>query len=463
MAADFRALLEQTADEALRFLEGLAGRRVGPAVTVEELRTALGGPLPDGPNHPNQVLARLVEAAEPGLVASPGPRYFGFVMGGSLPAALAADWLVSAWDQDAGLYVRSPAAAVVEEVAGEWLADLLRLPPRVSVGYVTGGQMANVTGLAAARHQVLAQVGWNVERRGLVGAPQMRVVVGAERHPTVDHALRMLGLGTDSTIVVPADGQGRMHADALADAVDRPGGGPLIVCAQAENVNTGAFDPLAVICDLAHAQGGWVHVDGAFGLWAAASRALRPLVRGAERADSWATDAHKWPGVPYDSGLAFCAHPQAHRAAMGIQASYLASGGEVRDSMDFTPECSRRARGLPIYAALASLGRSGVAALVERCCALAWRFATGLGGAEGVEIRNEVVLNQVLVRFLAVDGDHDTRTRAVIERVQREGTCWLGGTTWCGQTLMRISVTNWSTTPDDVDQSVAAILRCART
>ncbi|MGH8903246.1 MAG: pyridoxal phosphate-dependent decarboxylase family protein [Egibacteraceae bacterium] len=456
------SVLREAADEALRFLEGLGGRRVGPVATAEELRTALGGPLPDGPEYPDRTLARLAEAAEAGLVGTPGPRYFGFVVGGSLPAALAADWLASAWDQNAGLYIASPAAAVVEEVTGGWLADLLRLPSGISAGFVTGGQMANVTGLAAARHQVLAQVGWDVERRGLIGAPDVRVVVGEERHVTVDQALRMLGLGTDATIVVPADGQGRLRADALADVLDRPGSGPLIVCAQAGNVNTGAFDPLAVTCDLVHAQGGWVHIDGAFGLWAAASDALRLLVRGAEQADSWATDAHKWPGVPYDSGLAFCAHPRAHRAAMRIQASYLVPGGEARDNMNFTPEASRRARGLPVYAALRSLGRSGVAALVERCCAHARWFAASLGAAGGVEICNEVVLNQVLVRFLAADGHHDARTRAVIKRVQRDGTCWLGGTTWQGQALMRISVSNWSTTTDDVDRSVEAILRCAR-
>ncbi|MGH8930075.1 MAG: pyridoxal phosphate-dependent decarboxylase family protein [Egibacteraceae bacterium] len=450
-------LLRQTLEEALRFLHELPERRVGPAVTAGELREALGGPVPEGPTEASEVLAHLARAAGAGLVATPGPRYFGFVTGGSLPAAVAADWLASAWDQNAGLSVSSPAAGVVEEVTAAWLAELLGLPPEVSAGFVTGGQMANVTGLAAARHQVLAAAGWDVERRGLIGAPAVRVVAGEERHVTVDQALRLLGLGSDTLIRVPADGQGRMRADALADVLDRLDGDPLIVCGQAGNVNTGACDPVGVLADLTHGAGGWFHIDGAFGLWAAASEQSRSLVEGVERADSWATDGHKWLNVPYDSGLAFCAHPRAHRAAMSVQASYLVPGGDERDSQDFTPEASRRARALPLYAALRSLGRSGLAALVERCCALARRFATSLGTADGIEVCNDVALNQVLVRFW----DHDARTREVIRRVQAEGTCWMGGTTWHDQALMRISVSNWSTTEDDVDRSVEAILRCA--
>jgi glutamate/tyrosine decarboxylase-like PLP-dependent enzyme len=389
-------------------------------------------------------------------VTTTGPRYFGFVVGGSLPAALAADWLTSAWDQNAGLAVLSPAAAVVEEIAAGWLAELLGLPAGVSMGVVTGAQMAIVTGLAAARHDVLARAGWDVGRDGLTGAPRVRVLVGDERHVTVDQALRLVGLG--APVVVPADGQGRMRADALADVLDGLGDGPLIVCAQAGNVNSGAFDPLDAICDLTHDRGGWVHVDGAFGLWAAASNRLRALVAGAERADAWATDAHKWLNVPYDCGLAFCARPAAHRAAMSISASYLTPGGDLRDPNDYTPEVSRRARGLPVYAALRSLGRFGIAAMVDRCCAHARRFAAALAAADGVEVCNDVVLNQVLVRF----GDSDAVTREVIARVQEDGTCWMGGTVWKGKALMRISVSNWSTTEDDVDRSVEAILRCLR-
>jgi glutamate/tyrosine decarboxylase-like PLP-dependent enzyme len=392
-------------------------------------------------------------------MATPGGRFFGFVIGGSLPAALAADWLASAWDQNAGLYVAGPAASVVEEVCGAWLSELFGLPENISFGLVTGGQMANFTALAAARHHVLERAGWDVEADGLLGAPRVKVLVGEERHVTIDRALRFLGLGTSSLRPVPADEQGRMRPDALRSALAESSG-PTIVCAQAGNVNTGAFDPLDDICDAA--GDAWVHVDGAFGMWAATSPSLRHLVRGIERADSWATDAHKWLNVPYDSGLAFCAHPDVHRAAMGTQASYLvySEAGE-RDQLDWNPEASRRARGFPIYAAIRSLGRSGVADLVDRCCAHARRFAEALAREPGVEILADVVLNQVLVRFLDPGGDHDARTRTVIEAVQEDGTCWLGGTSWQGKAAMRISVSNWSTTTGDVDRSLAAILRAA--
>ena len=459
---DIRTLLDHTATQAADFLEGLPGRPVGPGATVAELRERFGGPLPDGPADPAKVVAQLAEAAEPGLVASAGPRYFGFVVGGSEPAALAADWLTAAWDQNAGLYALSPAAAVAEEVAADWLRDLLGLPAGASSGFVTGGLMANFTCLAAARSHVLASAGWDVERDGLGGAPPVSVVVGAERHVTIDIALRYLGLGAGRAKVVPADGQGRLRADALPGVLAACSG-PTIVCAQAGDVNSGAFDPLADVCRAAGEHGAWVHVDGAFGLWAAASPALRHLVAGAEQADSWATDAHKWLNVPYDCGLAFVAHPDAHGSVTAKTASYLvaAEGGE-RDPAGWTPEASRRARGFPVYAALRSLGRAGVVELVERCCAHARRFADRLGGEAGVEVRNEVVLNQVLVRFLDPAGDHDARTREVIRRVQDDGTCWLGGSTWQGSAVMRISVSNWSTTEEDVDRSVEAILRAAR-
>ncbi len=458
---DWKGPLDEAAAQALKHLTGLPDRPVGVQASVEELRASLGGPLPLVPTDPRDVVAELAAAADPGLVATPSGRFFGFVIGGGTPAALAADWLTAAWDQNAGLFAAGPSASVVEEVAGGWLTELLGLPPSASVGFVTGGQMANLTALAAARHEVLHRAGWDVERDGLTGAPAVRILVGEERHSTIDRALRFLGLGTHSATTIAVDDQGRMGSAALADELSRAGG-PTIVCTQAGNVNTGAFDPLGDICELAHDAGAWVHVDGAFGLWAAVSPALQHLVAGVERADSWATDAHKWLNVPYDSGIVVCANPAAHRAAMGIRASYLihAESGE-RDQMDYNPEFSRRARGFPVYASLRALGRSGVVDLVERCCALARRFAERLGAEADIEVLNDVVLNQVLIRFSAADGDHDAHTQRVVKRVQDEGTCWMSGTTWQGKTAMRISVTNWLTDEADVDRSVDAILRCA--
>jgi glutamate/tyrosine decarboxylase-like PLP-dependent enzyme len=448
-----RELLHATAGYASDFVESIGERPVRAEADVAALYDALGGPLPEQGLDPHAVIAALVEAAEPGVVGIPSGRYFGFVIGGALPAALAADWLTSAWDQNAGLYAGGPSAAVVEEVARGWLAELLGLPPHVSVAYVTGCQMAHVTALAAARHHVLARVGWDVERDGLAGSPTIRVVVGAKRHVTVDRALRLLGIGSSSLLVVPADEQGRMRVSEVPDL----SGAPTIVCGQAGEVNTGACDDLDAIAEAAAAAGAWFHVDGAFGLWAAVSPRLRRLVRGAERADSWATDAHKWLNVPYDSGLAFCAHPDAHRAAIGTTASYLlhARDARMRDEMDWTPEFSRRARGFAIYAALRSLGRAGVTELVERSCAHARRFAELLADG-GATILNDVVLNQVLVRF----GDGE-RTRELIDRVQADGTCWLSGTEWDGEHAMRISVSNWRTTAEDVERSAAAILAAA--
>jgi glutamate/tyrosine decarboxylase-like PLP-dependent enzyme len=447
-----RELFEHVARYASDFLETLDERPIAPEADVEELMHALGGPLQDEGMDPSAVVAALVEDATPGLVGIPSGRYFGFVIGGAMPAAVAADWLTSVWDQNAGLYVGGPSAAVVEEVCRGWLAELLGLPPDVSVAYVTGCQMAHVTALAAARHHVLAQAGWDVAQDGLGGAPPIRVVVGAKRHVTIDRALRLLGIGAASLEVVPVDDQGRMRVDEL-----RLGGGPTIVCGQAGEVNTGAFDDLDAIADLAAERGAWFHVDGAFGLWAAASPRLRGLVHGSERADSWATDGHKWLNVPYDSGLAFCAHPEAHRAAMSVTASYLVQGEDKRhrDQVDWTPEFSRRARGFPIYAAIRSLGRQGIAEMIERCCSNARRFAQALE-AGGATVLNDVVLNQVLVRI----GDGE-RTRETIARVQQDGTCWLGGTEWNGEHAMRISVSNFRTTPDDVDRSVAAIFAAA--
>jgi len=451
--------LERVGGYAPGFLASLAQDRVGESASLEELRAALGMPLQDGPLDPDTVVAELIDAAEPGVVRMGSGRYFGFVIGGTLPAALAADWLTSLWDQNAGLYAGGPSAAVVEEVAIEWLRDLLGLPEGVSAGLVTGCQMAHVTALAAARLDVLARHGWDANADGLAGGPPIRVVVGEERHVTVDRALRLLGIGASQIVVVPADEQGRMRVDGLREALAELDG-PLIVCAQAGNVNTGSFDPLEEISDAAAAAGAWVHVDGAFGLWAAASPRLRHLVAGSERADSWATDAHKWLNVPYDSGIAFCRHPEVHRAAMTVTASYLiqAEEGGPRDQVDWNPEFSRRARGFPIYAALRSLGRRGVGELIERSCVHARRFAELLAAEPGVEVLNDVVLNQVLVRF----GDSDGLTNAVVGRAQRDGTCWLSGTVWHGVGAVRISVSNWQTSEEDVERSVAALLRAAR-
>jgi len=456
---DWKGSLGEAFDQALAYLEGLPARPVPARAGLAELRAALGGPLPDRPREPREVVAALAEAAEPGVVASGSGRYFGFVVGGATPAAMAADWLASAWDQNAGLYVLGPAASVVEEVAAGWLAELLGLPAGVSAGFVTGAQMANFTGLAIALQEQLRRAGWDLAADGLWGAPRVRVLAGQARHGTIDRALRFLGAG--AVVAVDADDQGRMRPAALAAALAE-GDGPAIVCAQAGGVNSGAFDPLAEIIPAAHAHGAWVHVDGAFGLWAAASPALRHLVAGVERADSWATDAHKWLNVPYDSGIVFVARPEAHLAAFDKSAAYFVPGREgERDPDAYTPEASRRARGFPVWAALRSLGRSGVAELVERCCGHARRFADALGAADGVEILNQVVLNQVLVRFPDPGGDGDGRTREVIRRVQAGGTLWLGGTTWHDLAAMRISVSNWSTTEADVDRSVAAILAAA--
>jgi glutamate/tyrosine decarboxylase-like PLP-dependent enzyme len=461
---DRRMLLGRTAELAADFLERLPDRVVWPPVDLAALREALGGPLPDRPEDPGSVIEALASDAEQGLVGSAGPRYFGFVVGGGVPAALAVDWLASAWDQNAFLYAHSPAAAVVEEVAADWLIDVFGLPAGSSVGFVTGATMANFTALAAGRHAVLERTGWNVEEDGLVGAPPIAVVVGEEAHVTIFASLQMLGLGRARVQRVAADGQGRMRADVLQRTLALLDG-PTIVCAQAGNVNTGAFDPLPeIVAAVRERSSAWLHVDGAFGLWAAAVPELRDRVAGLSGADSWSTDAHKWFNVPYDSGIVIVRDAAAHHTAMTLGAAYYVetAGGE-RDSFNWVPESSRRARGFAVYAALRSLGRAGLAEMIARCCALARRMAEGLRGAEGVTILNDVVLNQVLVRFEPPGGGNaDAFTRAVIAAVQADGTCWLGGTTWRGLAAMRISVSNWSTTEADADMSVGAILRCAR-
>ena len=462
MAMYDTSALRRAEQLALEFLEGLARRPVAPRASAADLRAALGGPLPEHGTDAVKVIERMARAADAGLVASPGSRYFGFVIGGHLPAALAADWLVRAWDQNAGRYVMSPAASVVEEVVASWLLEILGLPSTASVGFVTGAQMANFTGLAAARHEVLRRAGWDVEVDGLIGAPPVRVILGEEAHVTILTALKMLGLGTRAQRA-GADDQGRMRPEEVERLLDGSSG-PTIVCAQAGNVNSGAFDPLGPIIDAAHARGAWVHVDGAFGLWAAASPRLRGLVEGLAGADSWAVDAHKWLNVPQDSGIAIVAHPEAHRSAMAFDAPYLAREQEsVRDPSDWVPEASRCARGFAIYAALQSLGRSGLGSLIERCCGLASQMAARLSAATGISLLNEVVLNQVLIGFTPPGGgDADDYTARVIRRVQAGGVCWLGGTIWRGRRAMRISVSNWSTTPADIEASAEAILQAAR-
>ena len=450
-----RDLFGLAAETAADFHDSLDDRPVGPQARYDELVDSFGGPLADEGIGDIEVLTELIEAAEPGLVGSQTGRYFGFVFGSALPASVAADWLASAWDQNAFSVVTSPAAAAAEEVSARWIAELLGLPAGVASGFVTGAQGANTTGLAAARQHVLAKAGWDVGRDGLQGAPQIRVLAGAERHVTIDRSLRLLGLGTSALEPVPSDDQGRMRTDGIRATLAQATG-PVIVCAQAGNVNTGAVDPLAEIADACEAAGAWLHVDGAFGLWAAASRRLRHLTVGCDRADSWATDAHKWLNVPYDCGLVFCRHPEAHGQAMAVAASYL-QRADGRSPSDWVPESSRRARGFAVWAAVRSLGRSGVAELVDRCCEHARAFADVLGARPEVEILNDVVLNQVLVRF----GDDDELTREVVRSVQEDGTCWLGATDWQGRAAMRISVSSFRTTSEDVERSAAAILSAA--
>jgi glutamate/tyrosine decarboxylase-like PLP-dependent enzyme len=442
-------LLADAAARGARYTAEIGERRVAPKPEDIARLEALDGPLPNDPCDPAEVIAQLDEFGSPATIASTGGRYFGFVTGGALPAAMAANWLAGAWDQNAALVSQSPVAAKLEEIAASWLLDVLGLPSTSAVGFVTGATMANFTALAAARHALLARAGWEVEDRGLFGAPEIKVVVGAEVHVSLLKALAMLGFGRTRVTRVPVDGQGRMRADALPELDERT-----LVCIQAGNVNTGAFDPAAEICNRAHARRAWVHVDGAFGLWAAAAPDRAHLMKGFAEADSWATDCHKWLNVPYDSGLAIVREPKQLKAAMSGQAAYLIQGDQ-REPWQFTPEASRRARGIEIWAALRSLGRRGLAEMIERNCRQAGRFAEGLRAA-GFAILNDVVLNQVLVSF----GDAEA-TRRVIREVQADGTCWCGGTEWQGKTAMRISVSSWATTDEDVERSIEAILRIA--
>ncbi|WP_315095347.1 pyridoxal-dependent decarboxylase [uncultured Cellulomonas sp.] len=449
----FAPALDRATHHARAWLTSLADRPVHPRADADSLEALLGGPLPEGPTAPEVVVDELAERIEPGLMGMPSGRFFGWVIGGTHPAALAADWLTSAWDQNTAMRYSTPGVAAVEAVAGAWALDLLGLPPDADVGFVTGATMANFTGLAAARHQVLADVGWDVESAGLAGAPRVRVLVGAERHETVDLALRYLGLGTPTAVA--ADDQGRLVVGELARALEK-GSGPTIVCLQAGNLHSGASDPLADAIDVAHAHGAWVHVDGAFGLWAAASPRLRALVAGHERADSWATDAHKTLNVPYDCGLAIVARPESLRRAFGMHADYFSTFQGAGDPLEKVPELSRRARGVPVWAVLRSLGRSGVADLVDAMVANARAVADGIAAIDGAEIVNDVVYTQVCVAF-----GSDDRTREVTARVLADGVTWMSGSRWRGRDVLRVSVSNWSTDARDVALSVDAVRRAS--
>jgi len=457
MDVDLERLFERAASEGARHRHSVGDRPVHSLADRGVLDAAFGGGLPDRPTSPDRVVEELIAAAGPGLVGTVGPRFFGFVIGGASPAATAADMLTTAWDQCAYNEVLSPAAAAAERAAATWTKQLLGIPGTASVGFVTGAQAANTVGLAVGRQRVLADAGWDVARDGLFGAPRVAIVASEERHATIDRAARLLGFGTSSLRPVAATTQGAIDLAQLRATLDSLDDGPVIVCLQAGNVNTGACDDLRAAATLAHEHGAWVHVDGAFGLWAAASPRTARLVDGIELADSWGTDAHKWLNVPYDCGLAFCADTSLHAATMSYAAAYLTGSGVAADPVlgDLTPESSRRARGFAVWAALRELGRDGVADLVDRCCALARRMAARLE-AGGATIHNDVVLNQVLVSV----GDPD-RIDAAIEAIQREGTCWVGGTTWHGRRLIRVSVSNATTTEHDIDVSADAILEAA--
>jgi glutamate/tyrosine decarboxylase-like PLP-dependent enzyme len=445
-----KELLAHTAQRATRYLNDIQTRSVAPSAEAVAALEVLNVDLPNGGVSPERVLEELDSIGSPATTAMAGPRFFGFVIGGSLPAALAANWLASAWDQNTGLYNSTPGTSHFEEVALRWMIDVLGLPAGCAGAFVTGTTVAHISSLAAARHAVLARAGWNVEADGLFGAPPITVIVGAEAHPTLFKALGVVGLGRNRVVKIPVDDQGRMRADKIP-----PISGPTIVCVQAGNVNTGSFDPIREICERVHGTGAWVHVDGAFGLWARVAPSRAHLADGIELADSWSTDGHKWLNVPYDSGIAFVRDGEALRAAMAISAEYLPTASAHRNPSDYTPELSRRGRGVDIWAALRYLGRSGLSEMIERSCRQARRFAEGLSSA-GFDILNDVVLNQVLVAF----GDAETTNR-VIADIQAEGTCWAGVTQWQGKTAMRISVSCWATTDEDVEKSIEAIARVA--
>jgi glutamate/tyrosine decarboxylase-like PLP-dependent enzyme len=460
----YRPALTRATAHALNYLDGLATAPVSATATLAELRGRLAHPLSDKGLDAPRVIDELTADVAGGLIGSAGGRFFGWVMGGSAPVALAADWLTSAWDQNAAIYACSPAGGVVEEVCGVYLKELLGLPPRASFALVTGTQMAHVICLAAARHALLARRGWDVEQRGLTRAPELRVVCGAERHGTVDRAVRLLGLGSDHILPLPLDDRSRLRVDALRDALRGDSDAPTIVVLQAGELNTGAFDRFTDLIPMAHEHGAWVHIDGAFGLWAAASPDHRHLMNGGALADSWSTDGHKWLNVPYDSGYAFVADAASHHASMTHRSSYMMHEGDARDEVDWNPEWSRRARGFATYATIRHLGRDGVAELIDRCCRQATTLVERIGGLPGAKAMWEPLINQGLVRFLderagASEADHDARTDRVIEEILTAGEAFFGGVTWRGTRCMRISVSNWQTSETDVDRAVAAVAR----
>lgn len=450
-------MLNATAAYAVRYLEGLDSRPIAATATLGELRARLTKPVPEKGLDPEQVIRELIGDAEGGILGSANGRFFGWVIGGTLPVALAADWLTSTWDQNGASNLTSPAEAVVEDVCGEWAKELLSIPPSASFGFVTGSQMAHATALAAARHRLLRDRDWDVEELGLAGAPPLRILTTESRHESILRAVRLLGIGTRAVEYVPSDNSGRMLVGKLEEALRRSTETPTVVCLQAGDLNTGVFDPFDTICPIARATKAWVHVDGAFGLWVATSQRYRHLLSGAEQADSWVTDGHKWLNLPFDSGLVFVADAAAHSAAFSQSTSYSVPVGELRNQKDWNPEWSRRGRGFTAYAAIRALGRSGIGELVDRCCAHASRLVKSIGELSGVEVVAAPVINQGLVRFLGSDGDHDRRTDEVIARIQRQGVAWFGGATWRGMRVMRVSVCNWVTSDRDIDRTIESV------
>jgi glutamate/tyrosine decarboxylase-like PLP-dependent enzyme len=450
-------ILDLAAAHAVKYLEALDSRPIATAATVEELRQLLARPFPETGMAPETVVNELVRDAERGILGSSNARFFGWVIGGTLPVAIAADWLTSTWDQNGASNLTSPAEAVVEEICGEWAKELLGIPGSASFAFVTGCQMAHTTALAAARHKLFQDRGWDVERLGLAGAPPLTILTTQSRHESIIRSVRLLGIGTDAIEYLPADNLGSIEIGQLESALRRPAGNPVVLCLQAGDLNTGVFDPFERACPIAHAAKAWVHVDGAFGLWAATSERHRHLLNGAEQADSWATDGHKWLNLPFDSGLVFVAHPSAHRAAFAQDTSYSVPRKELRNQKDWNPEWSRRGRGFPVYAAIRALGRAGIGEIVDRCCAHADRLVSGIGDLPGAEVVAAPIINQGLVRFLADDGDHDRATDDVIRRIQAKGVAWFGGATWRGMRVMRVSVCNWLTTDRDIELTLASL------
>jgi glutamate/tyrosine decarboxylase-like PLP-dependent enzyme len=455
------SVLNTSAAYAVKYLETLDSRPIGTTASLDELRVRLAKAFPAAERDPEQVISELISDVEGGILGSTSGRFFGWVIGGTLPVALAADWLTSTWDQNAASNLTAPAEAVVEDVCGEWAKELLGIPRSASFAFVTGSQMGHATALAAARNRLLGDRDWDVEELGLVGAPSIRILTTQSRHESILRAVRLLGVGTRAIEYVPSDNGGRMLASELEKALAQTAEMPTIVCLQAGDLNTGVFDPFDKLCPIARAAKAWVHVDGAFGLWAATSDRYCHLLDGAEQADSWATDGHKWLNLPFDSGLVFVADAAAHRAAFSQDTSYSIPVGGLRNQKDWNPEWSRRGRGFAVYATIRALGRSGIGALVDRCCAHASRLVKNIGELPGVEIVAAPVINQGLVRFLRSDGDHDRHTDDVIARIQRKGVAWFGGATWRGMRVMRVSVCNWLTTEHDIDLTIETVRESA--